>query len=88
MARRSAITTARGNHPNGVWLYRIDFEGRSVVYATDTEQYDTVDPVLTRLAHQADVLIHDAQYTPEEYAGTAGRGGPRKGLGAARSPKR
>lgn len=75
------ITTARGNHPNGVWLYRVDFEGRSVVYATDTEQYDTVDPVLAKLAHRADVLIHDAQYTPEEYAGAAGRGGPKKGWG-------
>ena len=75
------ITTGRGNHPNGVWAYRIEFEGRSVVYATDTEHYAIVDPKLTKLARDADVLIHDAQYTPEEYAGTSGTGGPKAGWG-------
>jgi phosphoribosyl 1,2-cyclic phosphodiesterase len=75
------LTTTRGNHPNGVWLYRVDFEGKSIVYATDTEQRDVADPALTRLAQGADVLIHDAQYTPEEYVGSAGRGGPKTGWG-------
>jgi len=75
------ITTGRGNHPNGVWAYRVDHAGRSVVYATDTEHYAIVDPRLLKLARGADVLIHDAQYTPEEYAGTAGRGGPKTGWG-------
>jgi phosphoribosyl 1,2-cyclic phosphodiesterase len=75
------ITTGRGNHPNGVWAYRIDHDGRSVVYATDTEHYAIVDPRLTKLAQGADILIHDAQYTPEEYAGTSGRGGPKTGWG-------
>jgi ribonuclease BN (tRNA processing enzyme) len=68
------VTAGRGNHPNGVWAYRVDFEGRSVVYATDTEHYAIVDPKLTKLSRDVDVLIHDAQYTPEEYAGVAGSG--------------
>ena len=34
-----------------------------------------------RLAHAADIFVYDAQYTPEEYAGTAGTGGPKKGWG-------
>jgi phosphoribosyl 1,2-cyclic phosphodiesterase len=75
------ITTGKGNHPNGVWAYRVEVDGHAVVYATDTEHYDHVDPELTRLARGADVLILDAQYTPEEYAGTAGRGGSKKGWG-------
>ncbi len=75
------ITAGRGNHPNGVWAYRVEHDGRSVVYATDTEHYAIVDPRLKRLAQGADVLIHDAQYTPEEYAGTSGRGGPKTGWG-------
>jgi phosphoribosyl 1,2-cyclic phosphodiesterase len=75
------VTTGRGNHPNGVWAYRVEHAGRSVVYATDTEHYAIVDPRLTKLSQNADVLIHDAQYTPEEYAGTAGRGGPKTGWG-------
>ena len=79
--RTARITTGRGNHPNGVWAYRVELDGRSVVYATDTEHYAVVDPRLSKLAHKADVLIHDAQYTPEEYAGTSGRGGPKTGWG-------
>jgi ribonuclease BN (tRNA processing enzyme) len=75
------ITTARGNHPNGVYAYRVDHGGHSVVYATDTEHYDNVDPALLALSQGADVLVNDAQYTPEEYAGTAGIGGPKTGWG-------
>ena len=75
------ITTGRGNHPNGVWAYRVEHGGKAVVYATDTEHYAIVDPRLSKLARNADVLIHDAQYTPEEYDGTSGRGGPKTGWG-------
>ena len=66
------VTTARLNHPDPVYGYRLDFAGRSVVYATDTEHYSCIDPTLLRLAEGADVLIYDAQYTPEEYSGEDG----------------
>lgn len=75
------ISTGRGNHPNGVWLYRIDHAGKSIVYATDTEHYKEVDAALVKLAQGVDVLIYDSQYTPEEYTGTAGTGGPKVGWG-------
>jgi phosphoribosyl 1,2-cyclic phosphodiesterase len=67
-----AITSARLNHPGGVLGYRIEFGGRSLVYATDTEHYDCIDPALAALARGADLLIYDAQYTPEEYRGVSG----------------
>jgi phosphoribosyl 1,2-cyclic phosphodiesterase len=67
------IRAAKLNHPGGVTAYRIEHAGRSLVYATDTEHYSCVDPVLRQLAQGADVLVYDAQYTPEEYAGTKGR---------------
>ncbi len=66
------VRVAKLNHPGGVLAYRIDWEGRSVVYATDTEHYSCVDPALLALAEAADVLIYDAQYTPAEYRGEAG----------------
>ncbi len=66
------VTTARLNHPDPVYGYRLDFAGRSVVYATDTEHYSCIDPNLLKLAEGADVLIYDAQYTPEEYCGDEG----------------
>ena len=77
---KAVITTARGNHPNGVWAYRVDHGGHSVMYATDTEHYAVVDPQLLKLAKGVDVLVYDSQYTPEEYAGTGG-GMPKLGWG-------
>ena len=67
------VKVARLNHPGGVFAYRIEHAGRSIVYATDTEHYACVDPVLKQLAEGADLLIYDAQYTPEEYRGDGGR---------------
>lgn len=68
------VRAARGNHPGGVLAYRIDFEGSSVVYATDTEHYAAVDPSMRALAEGADVLIYDAQYTDAEYPQKVGWG--------------
>ena len=76
------VTNARGNHPNGVYAYRIEHGGKVVVYITDSEHYAIVDPKLKKLATGADVLIFDAMYTPEEYAGDAS-GGPKTGWGHA-----
>ena len=63
-----AVTNARLNHPApGVYAYRIEHGGRSIVYATDTEHYSEPDWKLVKLAQDADLLIYDSQYTPEEY---------------------
>lgn len=57
-------------HPKGgVVNYRITYGGRSVVYATDVEGYVGGDSRLEKFAAGADLLIHDAQYVPEEYTG-------------------
>ncbi len=56
-------------HPGGVYVYRITWHGRSVVYATDTEGYVGTDKRLVTFAKDADVLIHDAQYSDEHYWG-------------------
>ena len=62
-----------GNHPNGVFAYRVEYQGHSLVYATDTEHYAVHDPKIVALAKNADVFIYDSQYTPEEYSGEGGR---------------
>ena len=56
-------------HPGGVFIYRITWCGKSVVYATDTEGYVGTDKRLVKFAKDADVLIHDAQYLDEHYWG-------------------
>ena len=56
-------------HPGGVYVYRITWRGKSVVYATDTEGYVGTDRRLVQFAKDADVLIHDAQYLEAHYRG-------------------
>jgi len=62
------IETGPLNHPNTAMGYRITWQGRTAVYATDTEHFsDRLDENLLYLARDADVLIYDACYTDEEY---------------------
>lgn len=68
------ITMARLNHPDPVYGFRLEHDGHSIVYATDTEHFACVDPTLKRLAAGADVLVYDAQYTPDEYPAKVGWG--------------
>jgi len=56
-------------HPGGIYVYRITWRGKSVVYATDTEGYIGTDKRLVAFARDADVLVHDAQYLDEHYRG-------------------
>lgn len=59
-------------HPGGVYIYRVEWRGRSLVYATDTEGYVGGDRRLVAFARGADVLIHDAQYSEAHYRGQTG----------------
>jgi phosphoribosyl 1,2-cyclic phosphodiesterase len=54
------------NHPIETYGYRFEEEGKVLVYVTDVEHIDGIDPRVVTLAENADLLIHDAQYTPEE----------------------
>ncbi len=60
-------------HPAPALAYRIDADGRSLVYATDTEDPFTgqANPVVP-LAMLADTLIHDAQYLQSDFKPTWG----------------
>lgn len=58
------------NHPkNGSLVYKLQYAGKSVVYATDIEGYADGDRRLIQFAKGADMLIHDSQYTQEQYNG-------------------
>lgn len=63
------------NHPlNGSAVYRIDYGKRRLVFATDVEWREHGDPAFLAFIKGADVLIHDAQYTPDEYPERQGFG--------------
>jgi ribonuclease BN (tRNA processing enzyme) len=58
------------NHPkNGTLVYKLQYAGKSIVYATDLEGYAEGDRRLIQFSKGADLLIHDAQYLAEQYTG-------------------
>lgn len=63
------ITNTMLNHPGGSFAYRLDYHGKSVIYATDSEYKNLDDEQMQRYTQffkDADVLIFDAQFTIEE----------------------
>ncbi len=63
----TSVLPKRLQHPGGVFGYRVTCGRHTVVYASDVSHpVDRPDPDVLDLARDADLLIHDAQYTPEE----------------------
>jgi phosphoribosyl 1,2-cyclic phosphodiesterase len=65
----AAITTVAQHHMynGGSYGFRIEDDAVSLVVCTDVEHLDGIDPNIVNLAKGADLLIHDGQYTSEEY---------------------
>jgi phosphoribosyl 1,2-cyclic phosphodiesterase len=62
------VETRPLNHPGEAVGYRVNWQGLSAAYITDTEHFpDRLDDNVLALAWQADVMIIDATYTDEEY---------------------
>lgn len=72
---KSFVSVVRHNHPGGAYSYRFqDTQGKVVVFCTDIEHGERIDPAIVELARGADLLIHEGQYTPEELASHKGWG--------------
>lgn len=69
-----SIVASRHNHPGYAYGYRLEEGGKTVVYCTDVEHLGGIDPSVVALSRNADLLIHDAQYTPDELRGKEGWG--------------
>jgi len=59
------------NHPGGCYGYRVENEGRAVVYISDNEMDPPSGKVtdfaeFVQFCQGADILIHDSQYTERE----------------------
>jgi phosphoribosyl 1,2-cyclic phosphodiesterase len=71
-----SIRTVRLSHPNGAIGYRIDSPQGSLCFITDHEHpVGGLSDSVVQFIEGATVLIHDAQYTPEE------KRGPKAGWG-------
>ncbi len=63
-----AMRTAPLNHPNGATGYRIEQDGKSICYITDTEHREGErDKTIVELCRGADIMIYDSSYTDAEY---------------------
>ena len=72
----TTITACWLNHPQGCLGFRFDTPDGAIVYATDNEPgRREFDATLQELCSGAEVLINDAQFTPQQLAGS------RKGWG-------
>lgn len=80
------VTTQYLNHPALTVGYRLEADGASVVYASDHEPHsahagegradeaESGDLAHIEFLREADLVIHDAQYTASEYPGKLGWG--------------
>ncbi|MBI3300199.1 MAG: response regulator [Elusimicrobia bacterium] len=74
------VSTMYTMHPGATLAYRFDYRGRSVVYCPDNELEDPgqtqtdFGEKLARFLRGADLLIHDARFSDEDYPGAKGRG--------------
>lgn len=63
---KTDVYTNSHQHPGSAHGYRLETSGKIIVYCTDIEHGDAIDEKVVDFAKNADILIHDAQYTPEE----------------------
>ncbi len=62
------VSTAPLNHPDGGTGYRVEYDGVSVCYVTDTEHtLGKMDENILGLIEGADLVIYDSTYTDEEF---------------------
>jgi phosphoribosyl 1,2-cyclic phosphodiesterase len=78
---RARISMCKMRHPGYVLAFRIEVDDKVIVFATDREpEAESIDPYersldgIIELSRDADILIHDAQYTDEEYPSKIGWG--------------
>jgi len=70
-----SMRTAPLNHPDGATGYRVDYQGRSLCYVSDTEHVPgSLDRNVLGLIADADVVVYDCMYTDDEYRRYVGWG--------------
>lgn len=60
------VRVIKQNHAGDSFGYRIEDNGKSLVFCTDLEHGDSVLPEIVDFCKNADLLVHDGQYTPEQ----------------------
>src|ERR1044072_1952504 len=65
--KATRVRTAALNHPDGATGYRVEYDGRSLCYVSDTEHVPgSLDRNILGLIAGADLVIYDCMYTDDE----------------------
>jgi len=68
---RARITAANVPHTGATNGYRVELDGFTIAYISDHQQptdSEAIEPSVLALCDGADLVIHDAQYEPHEFA--------------------
>ena len=68
------VSAMRSNHPDESTVFRVDWDGKSVVYALDFEHSETASAELADFARGCDLMVYDSTYMPEVYPQRVGWG--------------
>jgi phosphoribosyl 1,2-cyclic phosphodiesterase len=68
------ISSIKQSHPGGSFGYRLETDDFKLVICTDLEHPDGIDEKFISFCQDADLLVHDAQYTSEELSKRKGWG--------------
>ncbi|ADR19738.1 MBL fold metallo-hydrolase [Calditerrivibrio nitroreducens] len=63
------VSSMQGNHPDGALIYKIGRNGYTAIYATDYEHSEIFDDKLAEFARNADYMLYDTTYLPDDYNG-------------------
>ncbi len=75
LGRGIKVRTTKLNHPNNATGYRIEYNGKSMCYVTDTEHViGKPDENVLELIAGSDLVVYDSTYTDKEFEGKIGWG--------------
>ncbi len=68
------VQVIKQNHPGGSYGYRLKDNDKCFVFCTDIEHGESIRPEIVEFCKDADLLVHDGQYTNEELESHRGWG--------------
>ncbi|NNE23008.1 MAG: MBL fold metallo-hydrolase [Rhizobiales bacterium] len=69
------VRTTALTHPDGAVGYRVEFDGRSICYVTDTEHIPgRLDQNILKFIKDSNIVIYDAAYDDDDFKKFAGYG--------------
>ncbi len=75
LSNGTKITSKNHTHPGGAYSYRVEYKGKVFVFNTDVEHLGgVIDQRVVEISKDADLMLHDAQYTEKQLITRVGWG--------------